>query len=153
MSHNDPSNKNLSDTDSRNKLSPDQRSTLMRRVRSDETAPEVLVRTFLFRAGFRYRKNAKELPGKPDIVLPKYNATIFVHGCFWHQHPGCKRSARPQTKQDYWNAKLDRNMNRDAANIARLQSLGWRVFVVWECELRPSSREQTLSTLVKNIKQ
>lgn len=136
----------------RDKLSPRERSALMAKVRSENTKPEEIVRKALFRQGFRYRKNVKDLPGKPDIVLPKYQAAVFVHGCFWHQHTGCPEAVRPQSRQDYWEAKLNRNMARDASNAEKLQALGWRVFVIWECELRPSLREQTLKHLAENLR-
>ena len=136
----------------RDKLSPEQRSALMAKVRGQDTKPEEVVRKELFQRGIRYRKNVKTLPGKPDLVLPKYRAVVFVHGCFWHQHPDCPEAVRPQSRQEYWEAKLNRNMERDALNTEKLQELGWRVLVVWECELRPSRRGQTIERLVENLR-
>lgn len=117
-------------------LTPEQRRRTMAAVKSKNTAPELLVRRLLHAAGYRFRLHRKDLPGNPDIVLPKYRTLIFVHGCFWHQHSGCKAAARPSTRQEYWCAKLDGNINRDAANQAKLRSMGWRVIVVWECETK-----------------
>ncbi len=113
-----------------------QRSTLMSKVRGKNTRPEKAVRSLLHRLGFRFRLHVKELPGSPDIVLPKYKAVIFVHGCFWHQHPGCKKASVPETRKDFWNGKLQRNVERDEQNKNDLQNLGWSVLVVWECELK-----------------
>lgn len=117
-------------------LTQEQRRKTMRAVKSADTKPELLVRKLLFAAGFRYRLHRKDLPGKPDIVLSRYRTVVFVHGCFWHQHPGCKHAARPSTRQEYWQSKLDRNMARDAAQIHELESLGWHVIVVWECQTK-----------------
>jgi DNA mismatch endonuclease (patch repair protein) len=110
----------------------------MRAVAQKNTGPELKVRRRLHALGYRFRLHRRDLPGTPDIVLPRYKAVILVHGCFWHQHPGCRRAARPQTRQGYWLPKLDRNVARDAAALAALETLGWRVLVVWECELRAS---------------
>lgn len=115
------------------RIPPDQRSEVMRQVRGKDTKPEIRVRRLLHRLGFRFRLHRDNLPGKPDIVLPKWRAVIFVHGCFWHQHPGCSRAARPTSNVEFWNKKLDRNVRRDAENIRQLEEAGWRVFVVWEC--------------------
>lgn len=108
----------------------------MSKVSSKETKPEIIVRKLLFSKGFRYRKNVKSLPGKPDIVLPKHKTIIFVHGCFWHQHAGCRKSSRPTSNVEFWNKKLDRNMVRDASNTQLLKDAGWNVVTVWECEIR-----------------
>ena len=134
------------------KLTPQQRSALMAKVHSKDTKPEEIVRKALFRQNFRYRKNVSTMHGKPDIVLPKYRAVVFIHGCFWHQHSGCKEAVRPKTRQDYWETKLNRNIERDASNIAKLEELGWRVFVIWECELRPCNRQQTITRLIENLR-
>lgn len=107
----------------------------MARVKVKDTAPEVRLRSVLHRQGFRFRLNRKDLPGKPDIVLPKYKAVIFVHGCFWHGHD-CKRGQRPKTNEEFWNKKIDGNMNRDELNVMKLKGLGWRVLIVWECEIK-----------------
>jgi DNA mismatch endonuclease (patch repair protein) len=114
------------------------RSYNMSRIRSRNTKPEEIVRKFLFAKGLRYRKNDKRFSGKPDIVLPKYKVIIFVHGCFWHSHEGCSDFVQPKSHQEYWNSKLDNTRKRDETSIAALQVDGWRVIVVWECELKTS---------------
>ncbi|MDR1920342.1 MAG: very short patch repair endonuclease, partial [Candidatus Adiutrix sp.] len=101
-----------------------------------DTVPEKRVRSLLHRLGFRFRLHRRDLPGAPDIVLPKKRTVIFVHGCFWHRHPGCARASRPASNQAYWDRKFARNQARDAANQARLTSFGWRVIIIWECELK-----------------
>ena len=108
----------------------------MRRVRSTDTTPERRVRSLLHRLGFRFRLHRKGLPGKPDIILPKYSTIVFVHGCFWHRHPGCPHATTPGTRQHYWLPKFERTMERDRRNQRDLQRLGWNVIVVWECEVR-----------------
>ena len=125
----------------------------MSHIRSKETKPENVVRKFLFSNGFRYRKNDKRYPGKPDIVLPKYKTIIFVHGCFWHQHPGCKAARIPNTNSDFWRDKFIRNIARDEKDQQILKELGWRVIVVWECEIsNKSKREVRLPILIEEIK-
>lgn len=105
----------------------------MSRIGGKNTAPEIAVRRFLHARGFRFRLHRKDLPGRPDIVLPKYRTAILVHGCFWHGHT-CKDGRRPRSNQDYWNAKLERNAKRDAKNARQLRALGWKRIVVWECQ-------------------
>jgi DNA mismatch endonuclease (patch repair protein) len=117
-------------------ISPEKRSWTMAQVKGRDTKPELIVRSLLHRLGLRFRVQCKELPGKPDIVLPKHKTVIFVHGCFWHRHPGCKRASTPADNAQYWQAKFTRTVARDAAHRATLEQLGWRVLVVWECELR-----------------
>ena len=117
-------------------FSPEKRSEIMRRVRSDETWPEQILRKALFSRGWRYRKNVKKLHGKPDLVFAKAKVVVFVHGCFWHQHEGCKAADRPKSRQDYWQKKLERNIARDLEIQERLKKEGWHVIVIWECELR-----------------
>jgi len=112
----------------------------MSRIRSVNSKPEVLVRSLLHRLGHRFRKNVKTLPGKPDIVLKKHNTIIFVHGCFWHMHEGCKRSNIPKSNQDYWKPKLAGNVSRDRKNKVSLNSLGWKIFTVWECETKSTDK-------------
>lgn len=112
----------------------------MSRVRGVDSGPEVIVRSLLHRLGFRFRKNVKILPGKPDIVLKKHNTVIFVHGCFWHMHDGCRRSNIPKSNQDYWKPKLEGNVSRDRKHEVDLKSLGWKVFTVWECETKDLSK-------------
>ena len=121
-------------------FSKEKRSAIMARVRSVDTTPEIAVRSLLHRMGYRFRLHRKDLPGKPDIVMPGRRTVIFVHGCFWHQHTNCTAAARPTSNCDYWNAKLDRNIVRDAGCQKQLRSLGWKVIVVWECEVRNLSR-------------
>ena len=127
------------------------RSKNMSHIRSTNTKPEELVRKYLFSKGLRYRKNDKRYPGRPDIVLPKYKTFVFVNGCFWHQHPGCRYAVLPATNQDYWLPKLQRNMERDNANYEKLQQDGWRVITVWECRLKKPVRENTLENLYAQI--
>lgn len=117
------------------RVSPEVRSRMMSRVRSRNTAAEIRVRSYLHRAGFRYRLHEAKLPGSPDIVLPKYRAVVFVHGCFWHQHPGCPRASLPKSNTEFWRNKLSRNIERDLENRRALESSGWKVFVVWTCEI------------------
>ncbi|MDR3754974.1 MAG: very short patch repair endonuclease [Terracidiphilus sp.] len=118
------------------KFDPETRSRIMRAVRSEDTAPEILVRRFVHHLGYRFRLHRKDLPGKPDLVFPRLESVIFVHGCFWHGH-GCPRGARlPKTNAKYWCTKIARNSSRDRSNRNKLRSLGWKSLVVWECELR-----------------
>lgn len=135
------------------KFSKEKRSDIMSHVRGKNTKPEEAIRKYLFSKGFRYRKNDKRYPGKPDIVLPKYHTIIFVNGCFWHQHPGCKSATLPDTNRDYWEAKLQRNVERDSAQICQLEEMGWHVIVLWECEISSKSkRKERLISLVNEIK-
>ena len=122
----------------------------MSQIRSTNTKPEEKVRKYLFSEGFRYRKNVKTLPGKPDIVLPKYRTVIFVHGCFWHRH-NCGRFRWPASNADYWKPKIIRNAERDIVNREELQKQGWKVLVVWECELNKRSFFETMERLKKEI--
>ena len=130
---------------------PAERSENMSRIRSTNTKPEEIVRKYLFSHGFRYRKNDKRYPGKPDIVLPKYHTIIFVNGCFWHMH-GCSRSRLPRSTQEYWKPKIERNIQRDAENQQKLEADGWKVIVVWECELKKRTAEERLSRLCDEIR-
>jgi len=118
------------------KLTSERRSWNMSRIKGRNTGPELRLRSLLHRAGFRFRLHPKDLPGKPDIVLSRYRTVIFVHGCFWHQHPRCRNATTPSTRRDFWQAKFDENVSRDARNCADLQSAGWNVITVWECELK-----------------
>lgn len=115
---------------------PSDRSSIMRAVPRANTKPEVLVRKRLHAIGLRFRVNAKNLPGSPDIVLPKWKTIIFVHGCFWHRHQGCRYASTPKTRQDYWLPKFSANVERDSRKTAELIALGWRVLVIWECETK-----------------
>lgn len=112
------------------------RSQIMSKIRAKNTRPEIIVRSLLHSLGFRFRLHRKDLPGKPDVVLPKYKIAIFVHGCFWHQHPNCKRASMPKSNVGYWKHKLLRNVERDASHAQALEQLGWKVVVVWECETK-----------------
>ena len=121
-------------------FTPEKRSEIMGRIRGKDTKPEILVRKKLHAAGFRFRLHRKDLPGRPDITLPKHKTVIFVHGCFWHGHEGCKANRIPKTNAEFWSAKIARNRARDAENRAALEAKGWRVVVVWECEVGKSVR-------------
>lgn len=124
----------------------------MSKIGGKETKPEILVRKFLFSKGFRYRKNDKNLPGTPDIVLPKYRTAIFVHGCFWHSHENCKSSTLPETRREFWENKISKNAERDSKNIESLKSQGWNVIVIWECEIKTDkNRETRLENLINEI--
>ena len=129
------------------------RSYNMSRIKGKNTKPEELVRKFLFSRGFRYRKNDARLPGTPDIVLPKYKTVIFVNGCFWHGHINCKYFVVPKTNTEFWLNKIETNRQRDARKTSELQSLGWRVIVLWECQLKKNVVDETLYGLAKEIKQ
>ena len=124
------------------------RSYNMSQIKGKNTKPEEIVRKYLFSQGFRFRKNDKRLPGTPDIVLPKYRTVIFVNGCFWHGHEGCKCFVWPQNNADFWRTKINTNIQRNAKNIKELKNLGWNVMVIWECNLRGcKSTEQYLFSL------
>lgn len=131
--------------------SPETRSYNMSRIRGKDTKPEELVRKHLFSKGFRYRKNVTSLPGKPDIVLPKYKTCIFVNGCFWHGHKGCKYFVWPKSNEAFWKNKIHQNIERDIRNNERLYALGWNVITIWECELKRKSIDKTLESLVITI--
>jgi DNA mismatch endonuclease vsr len=132
------------------------RSMNMSHIRSKNTKPEEIVRKYLFSKGLRYRKNVKKLPGCPDIVLKKYNAVIFVNGCFWHKHD-CGRFVWPSSNIEYWRRKIERNIERDQNNLKELKNIGWRVFIIWECELKkkiaPANLEKLFLKIVENKKQ
>lgn len=128
-----------------------ERSALMARIRGKNTKPEVLVRSALHRAGFRFRLHNRELPGRPDIVLPKHKTVVFVHGCFWHRH-GCSLASDPATRKAFWREKFARNVARDKRTATALRRAGWRVLTVWECALRTKAlREQSMAALVRRI--
>lgn len=122
----------------------------MARVRQSNTAPELVIRQMLWRAGYRYRLHSKDLPGKPDIVFPGRRRVIFVHGCFWHRHKGCKRATMPNTRRDFWLAKFAANTTRDERVVAALESAGWRVFIVWECEVNSPDLLERLVAFLSN---
>ncbi|MCZ8317205.1 MAG: very short patch repair endonuclease [Silanimonas sp.] len=123
----------------------------MSRIRSEHTRPELQVRQYLWRQGFRYRLHGTKLAGKPDVVLPKWRAVVFIHGCFWHRHEGCPLFRLPKTRQEFWDQKLRANQSRDKGSIAKLTADGWRVAVVWECTLR-SDPAQNLEQLAAWIR-
>jgi len=125
-------------------LSSEKRSWNMSRIRSKDTGPEMRVRSALHRAGYRFRLHVKDLPGKPDIVLPKYKTVIFVHGCFWHRHKGCSNATMPSTNQEFWKEKFKRNVDRDKREQAELKKLGWNVIVVWECEVEKTVKIRSM---------
>jgi DNA mismatch endonuclease (patch repair protein) len=128
--------------------SPQKRSEIMSKVHSANTTPEIRVRKLLHGMGYRFRLQRRDLPGNPDIVLPKYNTVIFVHGCFWHGCPTCRKAKiRPATNVDFWNDKLDRTLNRDILNKKALESLGWKVVVIWECETRKTKKDELIGKL------
>ena len=129
-------------------LTPKQRSYNMSRIRGKDTKPEEMVRKYLFSQGFRYRKNDARLPGKPDIVLPKHKTVIFVNGCFWHKHEGCKYFVWPKNNAEFWKDKIEKNVARDQRNYDLLRKAGWTIIIVWDCELRPNNREATFSNLL-----
>ena len=128
------------------------RSYNMSRIKGKNTKPEEIVRKYLFSKGFRYRKNDKQLPGTPDIVLPKYKTVIFVNGCFWHGHKGCRYFVVPKTNTDFWLDKINTNIERDKHKQEALKELEWNVVVVWECELKPKVMAQTLNELIDKLK-
>jgi DNA mismatch endonuclease, patch repair protein len=128
------------------------RSWVMAQIKGENTQPEVLVRRMLHANGYRFRLQGKDLPGRPDIVLPKYKAAIFVHGCFWHGHGRCKEGRRPKSNLAYWNQKIDGNIRRDRRTARKYRSLGWRRFVVWTCELEQQDRaERRINKLLTDL--
>ena len=123
----------------------------MSKISGQETKPEIIVRKFLFSNGFRYRKNVKTLPGKPDIVLPKFKTVIFVHGCFWHGHT-CKAGKLPETRKEFWTNKISDTIERDKRNINELSNMGWKVIVVWQCKLKnKEEKDRRLHKLIEEI--
>lgn len=130
---------------------PQQRHYNMSRIKGSDTKPEKLVRSQLHRAGFRFRKNYRKLPGKPDIVLPKYHAVIFINGCFWHFHEHCPKAHLPRTNTEFWKNKLLRNRQRDKEETEQLLSDGWRVGVVWECSVTGKNRAQKILSVAEEI--
>lgn len=129
------------------------RSRMMSGIRGRDTKPEVLVRKYLHAEGFRFRLHVQTLPGSPDLVLPRWKFVVFVHGCFWHRHPGCNYAYTPKSREDFWLGKFEKNVARDKAAISGLTEAGWRVAIVWECSLRGRERHVVLSDLVKHIRE
>ena len=136
-------------------FSKGKRSRIMSRIKGKDTRPELTVRSLLHGMGHRFRIHRTDLPGNPDIVLPKHKKVIFVHGCFWHGHIGCPRSKRPSTNTEFWQKKLDKNIRRDAKNIAGLEASGWTVLVIWQCEVKnmPELKHKLENFLGKESKQ
>ena len=132
------------------KLTPEKRSWNMSRIKGKDTKIEVEVRKYLFSKGYRFRKNDKRYPGKSDIVLPKYHVAIFVHGCFWHRHEGCKDATTPKTRTEFWLEKFDKDVKKDQIKQEKLRELGWKVIVIWECELKRSFQE-TMDKVEKEL--
>ncbi|OQX77922.1 MAG: very short patch repair endonuclease [Bacteroidetes bacterium 4484_276] len=128
------------------------RSFNMSMIKGKNTKPEIMVRKFLYRNGFRYRLNYSKLPGKPDIVLLKYKTIIFINGCFWHGHDNCKYFVIPKTRTDWWLKKINETKERDKDKMKTLEDFGWKVFVIWECQLRTDKREQILNNLIVFLK-
>ena len=133
-------------------FSPAERSRVMRAVKSGDTTPELIVRRLIYAMGYRYRLHCSDLPGKPDIVLPRLGKAVFVHGCFWHRHAGCRLTTTPTTRPEFWAAKFEGNVRRDAQAQERLIALGWRVAVVWECALGRARLAPTLADLAAWIR-
>ncbi len=131
--------------------SPEVRSFNMSRIKSKNTKPEILVRKFLFTKGFRYRLHSSILPGKPDLVLPKYKTVIFVNGCFWHGHMGCKYFVVPKTKTEWWINKIHKTRQLDKENIEKLEKSGWKVLTIFECELKKNKIQDTLNEIINKI--
>jgi DNA mismatch endonuclease (patch repair protein) len=129
----------------------EQRSYNMSRIKGKDTKPEMLVRKFLHAQGFRYKLHDKSLPGKPDIVLPKYKTVIFIHGCFWHGHNNCKYFTIPKTRTEWWRNKIETNKANDVKAVKALRKEGWKIITVWECKLKPAKVEKTLTSLLKKI--
>ena len=135
-------------------FTPEKRSDVMSRIKGRNTKPERVVRSLLHRMGYRFRLHRTDLPGKPDIVLPKYKSVIFVHGCFWHRHKDCKFAYTPKSRTDFWIKKLESNANRDQKIIGELTALGWKVITVWECDLRvPDQLSSRLDAYLKQVYQ
>ena len=132
-------------------MTKEKRHLCMSHIKGKNTRPEWIVRRFLFHHGFRYRLHDKRIPGSPDIVLSRYHTVIFVNGCFWHSHD-CLHAKLPKTNTDFWEAKMRRNKERDADNYSKLHSMGWNVILIWECELKPSKRDETLEILMSILR-
>lgn len=134
-------------------MTPEQRSRCMSHIHSKNTKPEILVRKELFRRGYRYRINVSNLPGKPDIVLPKYKTVIFVNGCFWHGHEGYKYFVLPKTNAVFWENKIRQTQQRDASAILALHNIGWKIIVIWECELLNEMYTETIKKIIRILNQ
>ncbi len=133
-------------------LTPAQRQYNMSRIRGKDTSIEVSARKYLFGQGFRFRKNVKTLPGKPDIVFSKYRTVVFIHGCFWHRHKDCKYASNPQSNKDFWNDKFEKTKQRDKEQVTELVESGWNVIIVWECELKKDRFVDTMEEVAECIR-
>lgn len=133
------------------RITPEHRSWNMSRIKGKDTKIEVKVRSWLFSKGFRFRKNDRRYPGTPDIVLPKYKTVIFINGCFWHRHEGCRYATTPKTRTEFWQEKFDRNVANDRKHKEELKTMGWRVITLWECELKKNSFEDTMNRLEQQL--
>ena len=133
------------------KITPEHRSWNMSRIKGKDTKIEVKVRSWLFAKGFRFRKNDRRYPGTPDVVLPKYRTVIFINGCFWHRHEGCRYATTPKTRTEFWQKKFDRNVANDIRHKEELEAMGWNVITVWECELKKNLFEETMQGLKERI--
>ena len=134
-------------------LNPQQRHRCMSHIRSKATKPEILVRKWLWSHGYRYRLNVKSVPGKPDIVMRKYRTAIFVNGCFWHGHEGCKQFVLPKTNTEFWQNKIEANLSRDQKNYDTLINAGWQVIVLWQCKLTKQELEPTMQSVAVALNQ
>ncbi|WP_458724953.1 very short patch repair endonuclease [Pseudomonas mandelii] len=133
-------------------VTPEQRSRMMSRVKGKNTKPEMIVRSLCHQMGLRFRLHRRDLPGTPDLVFPKYNLCIFVHGCFWHRHIGCKYASMPKSRENFWLEKFDTNINRDHQNTNKLKLLDWRVDVIWECETKDTNQVKEKILRLTNTK-
>src|SRR5690606_37405305 len=127
------------------------RSFNMSQIKGKDTKPEILVRKFLFANGIRYRLHDKRLPGKPDMVFPKYKKVVFIHGCFWHGHENCKYFVVPKTRTEWWLNKINSNKKKDTESMYALKKLGWKVITIWECELKPNTKDKKLKSIIREF--
>lgn len=130
------------------KFSKHKRSEIMSHIKSKNTKPEITVRKIIYSLGYRYRLHRKDLPGKPDLAFIKKKKVIFINGCFWHGHSGCKKSALPDTNYEFWNDKIKKNVNRDTLNYQRLKDMGWKYLVIWQCEIKNDNLENIKSNII-----
>ncbi|MBC8432675.1 MAG: DNA mismatch endonuclease Vsr [Desulfobacterales bacterium] len=133
-------------------FSIEKRSKIMAKIKGKDTKPEKIIRSLLHKMGYRFRLHRRDLPGNPDIVLPKYKKVIFVHGCFWHGHKGCPRSEKPSSNKNFWNEKLTKNIERDKQNQRKLNELGWVSLVIWQCQIKKGNISQLRQTLTSFLK-
>lgn len=133
------------------RITPEHRSWNMSRIKGKDTKIEVKVRSWLFANGFRFRKNDRRYPGTPDVVLPKYRTVIFINGCFWHRHEGCRYATTPKTRTEFWQKKFDRNVANDIKHKEEMEAMGWNVITLWECELKKKQFEETMQGLAEKL--